>query len=256
MSTFDHLLFLLFVALATYAQTMTGFAFGLILLGLSGLFQLAPLPVVSNVVSILTLINAVVTIGRTRPQVDWSLLRPALFSSLAGVFVGVMALEWVQGDFAAVLRWLLGVTILICAFMLVRSAQPRRTVSSRGSFVFFGALAGVLGGLFSSGGPPIVYHLYRQPMPLATIRNSLLIFFTFTAGSRLTLVTWQGAIDAATVWLSLGALPVVIILTWVVRRYANMDAVRLVKRLVFVLLLAAGLGLIIPSTRQLLTLWL
>ena len=39
MSIYQHLLFLACVALATYAQTMTGFAFGLVLLGLSGVFS-------------------------------------------------------------------------------------------------------------------------------------------------------------------------------------------------------------------------
>lgn len=72
MTPAQHLLFLLAVAVATYAQTMTGFAFGLVLLGLSSLFALAPLPDMSNTVSILTLINALVAIGRSRPHVDWT----------------------------------------------------------------------------------------------------------------------------------------------------------------------------------------
>ena len=38
----------------------------------------------------------------------------------------------------------------------------------------------------------MVYHLYRQPLPLASIRNSLLILFSFNAMARLGLVTSQG----------------------------------------------------------------
>jgi len=62
MSIYQHLLFLACVALATYAQTMTGFAFGLVLLGLSGVFQLASVSEVANVVSVLSLVNAGVTL--------------------------------------------------------------------------------------------------------------------------------------------------------------------------------------------------
>ncbi|EWM40301.1 hypothetical protein D557_4092 [Bordetella holmesii 70147] len=40
----------------------------MVLLGLSSLAGLAPLPDMSNTVSILTLINALVAIGRNRPQ--------------------------------------------------------------------------------------------------------------------------------------------------------------------------------------------
>ncbi|MDQ8032730.1 hypothetical protein CEG14_18670 [Bordetella genomosp. 1] len=251
MTVWQHVLFLAFVALATYAQTMTGFAFGLVLLGLAGLFSLAPLPDVSNTVSILTLINALVAMGRGRPQVDWAMLRPALLSSLVGVTAGVYALEWISGSMAIVLQWLLGLTILACATLLVMRSRPLERVSGRGSFVFFGVISGVLGGLFSSAGPPMVYHLYRQPLPLAVIRNSLLVLFCFNAVLRLSLVTWQGSLNASTLWLSLEALPIVVGLTWVVRRYATADSMRAVKRMVFVLLIAAGCGLLVPASLHL-----
>lgn len=47
------------------------------------------------------------------------------------------------------------------------------------------------------------------------------------------------------------ALPIVIGVTWVARRYATAGSMKTVKRMVFVLLLAAGLGLIVPAFRTL-----
>ncbi|AHV94893.1 sulfite exporter TauE/SafE family protein [Bordetella holmesii 30539] len=246
------MLFLLAVALATYAQTMTGFAFGLVLLGLSSLAGLAPLPDMSNTVSILTLINALVAIGRNRPQVNWALLRPALISSLVGVALGVAALDLIHGRLSVILQWLLGLTILVCAFMLVMQARQLAQISSRRVFLSFGLVSGLLGGLFSSAGPPMVYQLYRQPLPLAVIHNSLLVLFAANAVVRLSLVTWQGSIHVNTLWMSLEALPVVVILTMLVRRFASAHAIRSVKRMVFVLLIAAGLGLFVPASRTLL----
>jgi len=251
MTWVDHLLFLGCVALAIYAQTMTGFAFGLVLLGLTGLFSLAPLPDVSNVVSMLTLANALVALGRARSHLSWSLIRPPLAGSLAGVALGVFALEWISGNTALLLRWLLGLTILACAILLVTRTRPLPRVSSRLSFISFGVLSGVLGGLFSSAGPPMVYQMYRQPLPLPLVRNSLLVLFSSNAVLRLALVAGHGSLGAAPLWLSLEALPVVVGLTWLVRRYASAGSVHTVKRLVFVLLLLAGLGLLIPATRAL-----
>ena len=251
MSIYQHLLFLACVALATYAQTMTGFAFGLVLLGLSGVFQLASVSEVANVVSVLSLVNAAVTLARAKPQVNWSLLTPAAISSLAGVAVGVAALTWISGSMAVLLQLLLGITILACAILLVARSQPLAQLSSRASCMFFGGVSGVLGGLFSSAGPPMVYHLYRQPLPLATIRNSLLILFSLNATVRLALVTGQGAFMASSFWLSLQALPVVIGVTWMARRYSTENSMKTVKRMVFVLLLAAGLGLIVPASQML-----
>ncbi|KRC85545.1 hypothetical protein ASE30_00795 [Achromobacter sp. Root83] len=253
MSIFQHLLFLACVALATYAQTMTGFAFGLVLLGLSGVFQLASVSEVANVVSVLSLVNAAVTLARAKPKVNWPLLTPAMVSSLVGVGVGVAALTWISGSMAVLLQLMLGITILACAVLLVARTQPLAQLSSRTSSVFFGGVSGVLGGLFSSAGPPMVYHLYRQPLPLATIRNSLLILFSVNALVRLTLVTGQGAFMASSFWLSMQALPIVIGVTWMARRYGTADSMKTVKRMVFVLLLAAGLGLIVPASRMLAT---
>jgi hypothetical protein len=51
--------------------------------------------------------------------------------------------------------------------------------------------------------------------------------------------------------LSLLALPVVIGVTWVARRYSTAGSMKTVKRMVFVLLLAAGMGLIVPAFKAL-----
>lgn len=251
MTWVDHLLFLGSVALATYAQTVTGFAFGLVLLGLTGLLSLAPLPEMSNVVNMLMLVNALVALHGTRGQLNWSLIRTPLFASLVGVVAGVIALDWISGNAILLLRGLLGLTILACAVLLISGTRPLTTISSRGAFISFGLVSGVLGGLFSSAGPPMVYHFYRQPLPLSVVRNSLLVLFAANSVLRLSLVTAQGNLTASAIWLGVEALPVVVVLTWLVRRYASADSFRAVKRLVFLLLLISGLGLLIPVSRAL-----
>lgn len=252
MTWIDHFLFLGCVALATYAQTMTGFAFGLVLLGLTGLLSLAPLSEMSHVVNMLTLVNAFVALRGSGVKLDWSLLRTPLIASLIGVVFGVFALEWMSGNMVLLLRALLGITILACATLLIASTRPLPRVSSRNAFIGFGLVSGVLGGLFSSAGPPMVYHLYRQPLPLSLIRNSLILLFAANATLRLTLVVSQGGLSVSALWLGLEAFPVVAILTWLVRRYVSADSVKMVRRMVFVLLLIAGFGLLIPVTHALL----
>ena len=37
---------------------------------------------------------------------------------------------------------------------------------------------GLLGGLFSAGGPPLVYHFYRQPMAMEALRATLVAALT------------------------------------------------------------------------------
>ena len=62
--------FLLCVALASCAQSVTGFALALILLGLTSLFELAPLPDVANVATVLSLASAVVALRGARRSLD------------------------------------------------------------------------------------------------------------------------------------------------------------------------------------------
>lgn len=253
MTWVDHLLFLGCVALATYAQSMTGFAFGLVLLGLTGLMSIGSLSEMSHIVNMLTFANAVVALRGTSVKLDWSLLRVPLLATLVGVIAGVYLLDWLSGSMVVVLHGLLGLTILACAIILITRKRPLAAVSSRNTFLGYGLLCGVLGGLFSSGGPPMVYHLYRQPLPLVVIRNSLLVIFASNGLLRLGLVAAHGDLNPSSLWLGLEALPVVFVLSWLVRHYASQDSVKLVKRLVFVLLLIAGLGLLIPVVHTLLT---
>lgn len=126
MTAWQTALFLLCVALATCAQNLSGFAFALILLGLAGLLELAPL---ANVATVLALANALVAL---------------------------------------------------------------RERSSATSFRTWGVVSGLLTGLFSTGGPPLVYHLYRQPMPLRTVRDTLAATLAASSLMRLTMVLGTG----------------------------------------------------------------
>ena len=64
--------------------------------------------------------------------------------------------------------------------------------------------------------------------------------------ARLGLVTSQGQFQASSFWLSAQALPLVIAVTWAARRYGSAGSMKTIRRMVFVLLLAAGAGLVVP----------
>ncbi len=246
MSVGSHLLFLACVALASYAQNLTGFAFGLILLGLTAVLHLASLADVANVVSVLVLVNAAITFGRSKPQLAWPVFGPSLACSLVGVGAGVALLGWFSAQQVSLLRFLLGCAIIVCAFLLVLRASARTTQSGLPSFLFFSGVSGVMGGLFASAGPPMVYHLYRQPWPADMIRHSLIVLFAANAVLRLALVLAHGQFSMTAVWLTVEALPMVMVLTWLARRYPSRLPVQHVRRAVFLLLLIAGLALVLP----------
>jgi len=247
----QHALFILSVAVAGYVQNLTGFAFGLVLLGLVGLLHVAALPDVANVVSVLTLVNAVALFRSSRPQYERAVMRPTLVASLLGVLGGALLLNWLSDNVVAGLRLLLGVTIVGCAWVLVIGSASRRQRSSTGTFAAFGLVSGVLGGLFSTAGPPLVYHFYRQPMPLRAIRDALVGIFAANAVVRMGLMLATERVTVHAVWLSLEAVPLVLAQTYWMARHPPKWPPQTVKRLVCVLLLVVGVSLVGSSVRAL-----
>lgn len=235
----SHLVFLLCVVVATFAQNTTGFAFGLLLLGLTGLFQLISIETAANVSSLLTLFNAFLLLRR-RPELEPKLIALILSFSLIGVVVGVAILWRLGAKEHDLLELMLGIAIIFCSFILLIQSRPLGRLSSSTSFCFFSALSGIMGGLFSSAGPPLVYHLYRQPLAAQVIRDALIAVFALNALLRVTLVTFSKRFDSQSLALALEAIPIVFAMTWYMRRHPPKIKKNWLRVSVFFLLLFAG----------------
>jgi uncharacterized protein len=252
MSGWQFAAFLACVAVATWAQCVTGFAIALILLGLTSLFQLAPLPDVANVATVLSLANAAIALRGTRGSMDWTIWRPTVSGSVFGYAAGVALLAWLNANVVMVLRLLLGVVVIGCAAVVLLRAAPLAQRSSRASLRGFGFVSGVLGGLFSASGPPLVYQFYRQPLSLDGIRDTLVA--TLATGSliRLAMVVPAGQFTLRSLLLSAVSVPIAVGLTWWLRVHPPAWPRETVLKMVCVLLLVTGIGLVGPAVRALL----
>ncbi|MBC5785386.1 TSUP family transporter [Ramlibacter sp. USB13] len=239
--------FLACVAVATCAQSITGFALALILLGLTGLFDLAPLPDVANVATVLSLASAVIALRGTRKSLDRAIWRTTVTGSIFGYAIGVALMAWLNANVVMVLRLLLGVVVIACAVIVLVRTEPLAQRSSPASFRGFGVLSGVLGGLFSASGPPLVYQFYRQPMDLEAVRDTLVA--TLAAGSlvRLLMVVPAGQFSTRSLLLCLLSLPLAMGITWWMRRHPPAWPRAAVLKVVCALLVVTGVGLIGPA---------
>ena len=238
-----HAAFLVFVAGAVYAQALTGFALALILLGLVGATNLVPLPDAVNATTIIGFCTAWLFLWRNRTLRIEKVLVPTVVASAAGVVAGVLLLHWLAGTAYQLLRLLLGASIVGCALSLWRAAEPLQEMSSPKVFALTGGIAGLLGGMFSAGGPPLVYLLYRQPKPQPWIRQSLMVFFGFSTTLRLFIVVPSGEFSLFALQLAAEALPVVFLMTWFAVRYPLPLSPKLFRGLICVLLIATGLSM-------------
>jgi len=242
--------FLLCVVVATVAQSVTGFALALILLGLTGLFELAPLAEVANAATVMSLSTAAVAL-RTRRAVDMPILRATLAGSVIGVPAGVALLAWLSTNVVMGLRLLLGVVVIACAIVVLVRTRPLPQRSSPASFRAFGFLSGVLGGLFSASGPPLVYQFYRQPIALDDVRDTLVA--TLAAGGliRLVMVVASGQFSLRSLWMCAVAVPLAMAVTWWTKRHPPPWERGVVLKVVCVLLVITGVGLIGPALHSL-----
>jgi uncharacterized membrane protein YfcA len=242
-----YLLFFAIVALASFCQNLTGFAFGLILVGLVGSLSLMPIGEAANAATIMSIANGAVYM-RTHPfKPDWTLLKPMLVTSMVGVLVGVGTLSLLSSHALAGLSLTLGAAIVACAMLLFAQKKPRQTMSGRPALYTAGFLSGLLGGLFATPGPPMVYHLYRQPLPPIVIRQCLVVMFIFSVTIRLGLVVYAGTFALSSLYLGLAAVPIVALVTWLHAKHPPKLPPYLVRWLVCVLMLAAGGSLILSA---------
>lgn len=243
--------FLSCVAVASAAQGVTGFALALILLGLSGLFELAPLADVANVANVLSLASGCVALRGSPRSVDRSILRATVTGSVLGVALGVVLLAWLSANVVLLLRFLLGLVVIACAVVVLVRPRPLPQRSSRWSFQAFGVLSGLLGGLFSASGPPLVYQFYRQPLELEAVRDTLVAALAVGSLVRLAMVVPSGQFSLNALGLTVVAVPLSTGMTWWIRRHPPRLDRELVLKLVCALLVVTGVGLITPVVQSL-----
>jgi uncharacterized membrane protein YfcA len=235
---------LLCIALAAYVQNLTGFAFGLIFLALVGVFDLIPMDVAANAVTLITLSQAFIYFREYPLTDDWRVIRPAIWPSLAGVVAGLGLLFWLSDSALYLLKIALGFSVVGSAALLVMRFEPKSQIDPPASFALTGVLAGLMGGLFSTAGPPLVYKLYRQPLSLLAIRQALLVMFGLSQIVRLVIVVITGQFTQASAVYALLAVPLLVGVTWGNRRYPLKLSTKAVSRVAAGLLLMAGVSLI------------
>lgn len=238
---------LVIMAVAGYLHTVAGFGLGMIVMGAAGGFGVASVAVLAAVVSLVTLVNSAVALPGGLATLDRRRVVALGLGIVPCIVAGVWLLSWLSHTAETLLTFLLGALVLYGGISIALRPQPRPRVSPPWTFAVSGALTGLCGGLFGVPGPPVIYHCYRQPLPLNTIRLLLILCFAMTSGVRTLFVGSQGGLTAEVWSLALWAMPVVGLATWAGRHYPPPCSAATMRRVAMLTLIGLGVSILVGA---------
>ena len=229
------------VLIATYIQSVTGFAMGMIIIAVIGGSRLMDIPTLTATVSLLSLVNVVLALRGNVHHVHRPLFGWLALGQIPAIFVGVWLLTSLDNNARWVVELLLGLFVALGSLSMLLRPEPIANLSPRYARFVAGLAGGVVGGMFSASGPVMGWFNYRQPLPLDAIRATLFACFVLTTSLRTVIVGVSGGLTSE-VWIYVAiGLPLVVGATWVGRNYPPALPEAIMKRLAFGLMFAMGL---------------
>jgi uncharacterized protein len=228
---------------ASVLRGFTGFGFSIAAVPLLTL-ALPPAKVVPFVV-VLQVIVGVAGLRQAWSLCDWRAVGGLSPGLVLGIPIGLAVLTAFRAD---PVRLVIGCVILGSVLLLWRGLRlpprPTRVVTAAVGFA-----AGVMSGLASMGGPPIVVYLLALSHETAVVRASSIVYFMLSALLSLCLMSLNGLIDRQILSWSIASVPLLLAGTyvgnWGFRRsrphHHRLTAMVLLSALA-VLLIARGLG--------------
>jgi uncharacterized membrane protein YfcA len=137
-------------------------------------------------------------------QCDWRAVAVLFPGSVLGIPIGLAILTALPPN---LVRLVIGGVILASVVLIHRGARlpanPSRLVSAT-----IGLISGVINGLATMGGPPIIVYLLAIGHSTARLRATSMVYFMLSALYTLIPMTWRGLISRETLIWSLASIPV------------------------------------------------
>jgi uncharacterized membrane protein YfcA len=229
------LLALVFVVGATI-QRLVGLGLGLVGAPLVSLLDPSLMP---ELVLVLAALLPLLTLARSRAEIDWRGLAWVLPARVPGTAVGVFFL-------AVFPRGAVGVAVAVMVLLAVVLSLVAVEVPVRpATLAAAGLLSGATGTATSIGGPPVAL-LYQHRSP-AQIRSTLAVLFTVGAAMSLVGVWASGHFELRLLLLALFLSPCLALGVWCGGRLQGVVPDRLIRPAVLAVCAASALVLLVRS---------
>jgi uncharacterized membrane protein YfcA len=190
---------------ASLLRGFTGFGFGLAAVPLLSL-ALPPAKVVPFVVVLQVIVGAA-GLRQAWPLCDWRAVGGLSPGLVLGIPIGLVVLTAFSAN---PVRLVIGCAIIGSVLLLWRGFRlphrPARTVTFA-----VGLVAGVMSGLASMGGPPIVVYLLALAHGASVVRATSIVYFMISALLSLLLMSSNGLIDREVLTWAIASVPVLMV---------------------------------------------
>ena len=241
-SIWGFLLLQLVIAVGCYVQITTGFALGLIVVGVVVLFDIMPLPPLAIAMGFVMLANGSVALWSGRKSVQKKPFIYILIAFLPALAIGVIVLHrYYDSDGVYIIKIVLGLVIILSSLLLIVKPPKNTQQSLSIEFIATGALGGIMGGLFTTPGPPLVFTMFRQPWHIDSIRNTLIaVFMIGSIGRIFTVIYDYGYFPIAEFLLGIYSFPTVVISSKIAQWHSAYIPTPLIKKIAFIILFISG----------------
>ena len=213
---------------------------GLTMMGVAVSLNLASIPFIAAVISLTALINVVFAVYKNHHHIHWETMKVATIGMVPAMVGGVLLLDYLSENAVQLLQLILGTVIIISGLLLALKPHPAEKPSPPLHTLLTGVAAGLLGGMFSTGGPPLVYLMYKQPLSIDTIRSTLLSVFVIATIFRIAFIAVQGHITTDVALVVAYSIPVVFIFTGLGKKFPPPISDTGMRRTAFILLILLG----------------
>ena len=225
-----------------FVQGLSGFAFGLVAASLWA-WMMEPQQVVPMVV-LGSLLGQCISILSVRQHIQLRRVVPFCIGSVPGVPVGASILGALN---ASVFRFAVGCGLVVfCSLMLCASRLPKIRANATADGCI-GFASGALTGACGMGGPPVTLWCALRDWEVAVQRATYQCFFIVMQVQVLVVFAWHGIVNAPLLQAFLGLAPAVVIGSWTGAQLSRRFSANQFRRLIFTLLLFAGLMLSLPE---------
>jgi len=226
------------VLLSAFVQGTTGFGFGLTSMAL---LPLIILPQQANVLmTILATVNSLIIAIYMRKHADWKLVGLFLSGAVFGLPIGVHLLRSLDEE---MLKRVVGVTVTGAALCVMFFDRLHSRPLSDFLAPVAGSAGGVLSGVASIGGPPVILYSLLRRSDKETMKATLVTYFTMSGCVKTCMLIWVGMMTPK---FGLGGLllsPVVYVGTHLGMRLFSRIPQKLFRRIVCGLLMVIGLSM-------------